>query len=113
MVLVSDLERYHATAHVLLRPSDGKKCVEPRALHQHRKERQFLGPCCLCPLSQKLSDEPAFIEAAIYIPVFGRFGGEYVAECAESRCGYLGQSPFSLMIDRIKDSYFTQCLCKG
>jgi hypothetical protein len=28
----------------------------------------------------------------MYIPVFGRYAGEYVAECANSRCGYLGQS---------------------
>ena len=28
--------------------------------------------------------------AAIHIPVFGRYAGEYVAECAGSQCGYLG-----------------------
>jgi hypothetical protein len=28
----------------------------------------------------------------MYIPVFGRYAGEYVAECANSRCGYLGRS---------------------
>jgi hypothetical protein len=35
--------------------------------------------------------EPDFIEAAIYIPVFGCYGGEYVAACANNHCGYLGE----------------------
>ena len=65
----------------------------PSALRDYREHYQFLGPSCLCPLLQRVSKEPAFTEAAIYIPVFGRFAGEYVAECANSRCGYLGQSP--------------------
>jgi hypothetical protein len=37
-----------------------------------------------------LSEESQFTEAAIYIPIFGCYTGEYVAECAKSRCGYLG-----------------------
>jgi hypothetical protein len=63
----------------------------PSALRDYRERYQFLGPSCLCPLLQPLSEEPAFKEVAIYIPVFGRYAGEYVAECANSRCGYLGQ----------------------
>jgi len=30
------------------------------------------------------------MEAAIHIPVCGRYTEEYVAECARSQCGYLG-----------------------
>jgi hypothetical protein len=37
-----------------------------------------------------LSNESHFTEAAMYVPIFGRYAGEYVAECAKSRCGYLG-----------------------
>jgi hypothetical protein len=37
-----------------------------------------------------ITGEFHFTEAAIYVPVFGRYTGEYVAECAKSRCGYLG-----------------------
>ena len=72
MVLVRDLDHYHTAAHGLFRLTNGKKCVEPQALRQHRKEHQFLGPRCLCPLLQWLSEELAFMEAAIhvYIPVF-------------------------------------------
>jgi len=28
----------------------------------------------------------------MYIPVFGHYAGDYVAECVNSRCRYLGQS---------------------
>ena len=65
----------------------------PSALREYREHHQFLGPSCLCPLFQQVSEEPVFTEAAIYIPVFGRYAGEYVAECASSQCGYLGQPP--------------------
>jgi hypothetical protein len=34
-----------------------------------------------------LSGESQFTEAAMYVPIFGRYAGEYVAECAKSRCG--------------------------
>jgi len=78
---------------VVQRPVHARKRVVPSALRDYREYYQFLGPSCLCPLLQRVSEEPAFTEAAIYIPVFGRFAGEYVAECANSRCGYLGQSP--------------------
>ena len=72
--------------------------MPPSTLRDHRDHHQFLGPSCLCPLIQSLSKEPVFKEAAIYIPVFGPFVGEHVAECVESRCGYLGQSLFLLHI---------------
>jgi hypothetical protein len=32
-----------------------------------------------------------FVEAAIYMVGHGRYGGEYVAACAEDQCGYFGQ----------------------
>ena len=60
-------------------------------LHNYRKTHQFLGPCCLCSLLTPLREDSHFTEAAIYVPVFGRYAGEYVAECARSHCGYLGQ----------------------
>ncbi|KAF8239324.1 hypothetical protein L208DRAFT_1237786 [Tricholoma matsutake] len=73
-------------------PVHARKRVVPSALCDYREHYQFLGPSCLCPLLQRVSEEPAFTEAAIYILVFGRYAGEYIAECANSRCGYLGQS---------------------
>jgi hypothetical protein len=66
--------------------------VKPSDLRTYREDHQFLGPGCLCPLMQPVTEEPTFTEAAIYLPVFGRYAGEYVAECAKSRCGYMGQS---------------------
>ena len=68
--------------------------MAPDAFHAYRESHDFLGPCCLCPLFVPLSEEPRFTEAAIYMPIFGRCAGEYVAGCAKSRCGYVGQSPF-------------------
>ena len=65
--------------------------MRPDALHNYRKTHQFLGPCCLCPLLTRLSGESPFTEAAMYVPIFGCHAGEYVAECAKSRCGYLGK----------------------
>jgi len=73
--------------------------VAPSALREYREHYQLLGPSCLCPLFQPVSDEPVFMEVAIYIPVFGRYAGEYVAECAQSQCGYLGQSLFMVKIE--------------
>ena len=81
------------------RPVEGKERVRPDALHKYRETHQFLGPCCLCSLLTPLSEESHFTdftEAAVYVPIFGRFAGEYVAECAESRCGYLGYLSFWL-----------------
>jgi hypothetical protein len=37
-----------------------------------------------------LSDKLDFVEAAIYMPVFGHYGGEYVAACANNQCRYIG-----------------------
>jgi hypothetical protein len=96
MVLVCNLYLCGATTHGLHRPTDQRKRVVPRALRKYCEEHQFLGPCCLCPLVRGAGEGPVFKEAAIYMPVFGRFKGEHVAECAKSECGYLGQSPFLL-----------------
>ena len=73
------------------RPKMGQQRIPPADLCSHHREHQFLGPGCFCPLLQNLSEEPGFIEAAIYIPVFGHCGGEYVAACAKNRCGYTGE----------------------
>jgi len=73
--------------------------VAPGALHKYCEGHEFLGPCCLCPLLAPVSEKPAFTEAAIYLTVFRHYAGEYVTECVKGRCGYIGQSPFSLKIE--------------
>lgn len=98
MVLVRALHRHLNTFRIFHRPVNGRQLVPPSALRDHRDHHQFLSPSCLCLLIQSLSEEPVFKEAAIYIPVFGPFAGEHVAECVESRCGYLGQSLFLVHI---------------
>jgi hypothetical protein len=77
--------------NVCNRPVEGNERVKPDALNNYRKIHQFLGPCCLCSLLTPLSEKSKFTEAAMYIPISGRYAGEYVAECAKSRCGYLGE----------------------
>jgi len=71
--------------------------MAPARLRKYHEVHQYLGPGCLCPLLEPLGEEPVFTEAAIYLTTFGCYEGEYVAECAKARCGYLGQSPFSLL----------------
>jgi hypothetical protein len=77
------------------RPVHKGKRVTPGELALYRETHQFLGPGCLCPLLGPVSKRPTFIEAAIYIPVFGRYKGEYVAECAKSQCGFIGKASLS------------------
>ena len=62
------------------------------ALRSYHETHKFLGPGCLCPLlgTERGIEHGRFVEAAIHIPVFGCYAGEYVAECARSQCGYLG-----------------------
>jgi len=76
----------------LHRPMHGTEHVTPDAWHIYHKNHQFLGPCCLCPLLQPLSQEPHYAKTAIYLPLCGCYKGEWVAECAEGRCGYLDMS---------------------
>ena len=94
---LGDFARRHF--HCLQRPVQGEKRVTPSKLRNYRESHQFLGPCCLCPFLEPLKVDPRFTEAAIYMPVHGRYAGEYVAECAESRCGYIGWSAFAKRIE--------------
>ena len=86
------------TLHYLLpyfhRPVREHARVTPEGLHLYRRAHQYLGPGCLCPLFEQISNRPAFTEAAIYVTRVEPYKGEYVAGCAKGRCGYLGRSPF-------------------
>ncbi|KAM6503021.1 hypothetical protein JOM56_002998 [Amanita muscaria] len=55
--------------------SEGAR-VPPAELRQYREAHQYLGPGCLCPLLEPLSEEPVFREAAIYLTWFGRYEGD-------------------------------------
>ena len=77
-----------------LRPVDsfGNR-VNPEAFRHYRRFRDFLGPCCLCPIFMRKGDEK-YIEAAVFVSTSGTYSGEYVAQCAKGECGYLGQHLF-------------------
>ena len=89
---------YGVSSYHIHRPVEGNKRVPPRQLNKYREchRDRFLGPCCLCPLLAQVGEERDYTEAIIELTVFGRFKGEYVAECAERQCGYIGESPYSL-----------------
>ncbi|KAF8232960.1 hypothetical protein L208DRAFT_1269147 [Tricholoma matsutake] len=74
-------------------PIHARKRIALGTLCEHCEHYQFLGPSCLCPLLQQVSEDLVFTEAAIYILVFGRYAGEYVAKCANGQCGYISQFP--------------------
>jgi hypothetical protein len=35
--------------------------------------------------------DPVYIEAAIFLSTSGHHSGEYIASCAQERCGYIGK----------------------
>ena len=54
---------------------------------------KFKGLHCLCPLLQTTDKELPFTEAKILLKDSGEYIGEYVAECPNGRCEYLGRLP--------------------
>ena len=84
MVLVCTLHPHESNFHSVHKPVNGHKLVPPSDLRDYRDHHQFLGPSCLCPLFRPLEENLVFKEAAIYMPVFGPYAGEHVAECRES-----------------------------
>ncbi|KAJ3524984.1 hypothetical protein NMY22_g10764 [Coprinellus aureogranulatus] len=73
-------------------PTDGEERVTPDKLGLHRSTHWFLGPCCLCPW---LDGSSSHVEAKIGLAQMVMDGehaaeylGQYVAMCAEQRCGY-------------------------
>jgi hypothetical protein len=47
----------------------------------------------MCALDD--AGDNATSETAIFVPSAGTFAGEYVAACAASVCGYIGEIPLS------------------
>jgi hypothetical protein len=78
--------------------------VSPDKWRDYRKNHDFLNPSCLCALFQPKGDVLRYNEAAIYLPLSGRYRGEWVAECAKGSCGYLGESLFPPKLDVVTTS---------
>lgn len=72
---------------------DGSKRVTPDMWLEYRTRHKFQGPHCLCPLLRTTDKELSFTEARIQLKDSGDHIGEYVAECPNGRCEYLGQYP--------------------
>lgn len=70
---------------------DGSKRVTPDMWLEYRMRHKFQGPHCLCPLLRTTDEELPFTEAKILLKDSGDHIGEYVAECPNGRCEYLGQ----------------------
>src|ERR1700734_199661 len=86
------------------RPARHSVRVSPDKWRDYRENHEFLNPSCLCPLVQPQGEVLRYTEAAIYLPLNGRYKGEWVAECVKSCCGYLGKSLFPL-----KTGFLTRC----
>ena len=69
---------------------DGSKRVTPDMWLEYRMRHKFQGTHCLCPLL-RTTDELPFTEAKILLKDSGDYIREYVAECPNGRCEYLGQ----------------------
>jgi hypothetical protein len=69
--------------------NDAEQRVTPSCLTAYRLSHDFRAPSCLCSVLS--SDDTAYTETAIFKAFTGEFIGEYMAGCAEGRCGYLGE----------------------
>jgi hypothetical protein len=79
---------------------DGSKRVTPDKWLEYRTQHKFQWLHCLCPLLRTTGEEPPFTEAKILLKDSGDHIGEYVAECPNGRCEYLGQLPDSTIRNR-------------
>jgi len=80
-------------SHLTNRPlnADGER-IPPSELSDHRISHRFLGPCCICPVFMPVvQGRSLFVEAAILMVPAGRLAGQYIAACAQDRCGYVGE----------------------
>lgn len=102
MVRETDLLPNRVFTFFTLRPIKGEERLRPDELRDYRKTHEFLGPCCLCPMKDS---KLCFAEAAIHMPVIGRYAGEYVAECSKSQCGYLGLLFFLIVVKKKECSH--------
>lgn len=70
--------------------------ITPSDLESHRRTHYFQAPSCLCAfLDSKPYSESRI--AVVHLPIkltkLSSLSGEYTAECAMGRCGYIGKSP--------------------
>ena len=72
---------------------NGSKCVMPDMWLEYRMRHKFKGLHCLWPLLQMTDEELPFTEAKILLKDSGDHVTEYVAECPNGCCEYLGQLP--------------------
>ena len=72
---------------------NGSKCVMLDTWLEYRMRHEFKGLHCLCPLLRTTDEELPFTEAKILLKDSGEHIREYVAECPNGHCEYLGQLP--------------------
>ena len=100
MVRLDTLTFARSVDSFLCRPARDSVRVSPDQWCDYRENHDFLNPSCLCALLQPQGEGRVvrYTEAAIYLRLYGRYKGEWVAECANGCCGYLGRSLFPLKI---------------
>ena len=101
MVRLDSLTFARSVYSFLRRPTRDSVRVSPDKWRDYRENHEFLNPSCLCALlkPQGKGKAPCYTEAAIHLPLNGRYKGEWVAECAKGYCGYLSRFLIPLEID--------------
>ena len=82
---------------MVVRPTANEERVTPDKLSAHRLTHMFLGPSCLCAFLDASNHKEAVMGLAQIVmdpesKHRGEYLGQYVAMCAEQRCGYFGMS---------------------
>jgi hypothetical protein len=68
--------------------------ITPSDLEAHRRTHHFRSPCCLCAhLDGKsyIESKIGIVQLPVQLARASSLSGEYTAECASGRCGYLGE----------------------
>jgi hypothetical protein len=78
--------------YAVARPIEDENRVPPSGMRDHRVTNKMPNPICFCSMKFRNVNQPKFVEAAIYLITTGLYGGQYVASCANDRCGYFGES---------------------
>ena len=77
---------------------DDRKRVSPDMWLEYRTRHIFQGLHCLCPLLWTTDQEPPYTEAKVLLKDSGDHIGEYVADCPNGYCKYLGQLPVAFQV---------------
>lgn len=71
-------------------PPEEKIRVVPEDWYHFRATHDFRFPCCLCVRGSPME---SYTETEVCVETTGNYVGQYVAACAENKCGYISEFP--------------------